>query len=93
MNEKRVTMTELTKSERTLQGKVVSDQRDKTITVLVETQKRHPVYEKIMKRHRKFHVHDEKNLGKIGDVVLIASCRPISKTKHWRLLNVIKSAV
>lgn len=77
---------------RTLQGEVVGDQRHKTIAVLVKTQKKHPTYKKIMVRSKKYHVHDEQNIGKIGDMVEIAECRPISKTKTWRLLKVVRAA-
>jgi small subunit ribosomal protein S17 len=77
------------KITRALQGKVVSDQRDKTIGVRVETQRQHMKYKKIIKRHKDFHAHDENNTARIGDVVEIAECRPISKTKTWTLTRVI----
>jgi len=77
---------------RTLTGRVVSDKMEKTITVLVERQVKHPLYKKYVKRSSKFHVHDENNEGHIGDVVAITECRPISKTKSWRLHEVVTRA-
>ncbi len=80
------------KRQRTLQGEVVGHQRHKTISVLVKTQKQHPKYKKIMSRDKTYHVHDENNVGKVGDLVEIKECRPISKTKTWRLLKVVLAA-
>jgi small subunit ribosomal protein S17 len=77
---------------RTLTGRVVSDKMDKTITVLVERQVKHPLYKKYVKRSSKLHVHDENNEGRIGDVVAITECRPVSKTKSWRLHEVARRA-
>ena len=77
---------------RTLTGRVVSDKADKTITVLVERKVKHPLYKKYVKRSTKLHVHDENNDGRIGDVVAIAESRPISKTKSWRLHEVVARA-
>jgi small subunit ribosomal protein S17 len=77
---------------RTLTGRVVSDKMDKTITVLVERQVKHPLYKKYVKRSGKFHVHDENNDGRLGDMVAITECRPISKTKSWRLHEVVTRA-
>jgi small subunit ribosomal protein S17 len=77
---------------RTLTGRVVSDKMNKTITVLVERQVKHPLYKKYVKRSSKFHVHDENNEGRLGDVVAITECRPISKTKSWRLHEVVTRA-
>lgn len=71
---------------RTLSGSVVSDRRDKTITVLVERSVKHPVYGKILRRRSKIHAHDEHNECRIGDQVTIVETRPISKQKSWRLL-------
>ena len=76
-----------------LVGKVVSDVNDKTITVLVETYKNDRLYKKRVKYSKKYTVHDEKNVAKKGDKVLIAETRPISKTKHFRLVRVIEKAV
>jgi small subunit ribosomal protein S17 len=74
---------------RTLQGMVVSDKMDKSITVLLERQVKHPLYKKYIKRSTKLHVHDEENECLIGDKVSIRECRPISKTKSWRLVEVL----
>ena len=76
-----------------LVGTVVSDVNDKTITVLVETYKNDRLYKKRVKYSKKYTVHDEKNIAKKGDKVLIAETRPISKTKHFRLVRVIEEAV
>ena len=76
-----------------LTGRVVSDKTDKTITVLVETYKRHPLYNKRVKYSKKYAAHDEKNIAKVGDTVRIASTRPLSKTKRYELVEVVKSAV
>lgn len=71
---------------RILEGDVVGDQNDKTITVLVERQFRHPVYKKYIKRTDKYRAHDEQNQYKIGDRVSIQECRPISKNKSWTVV-------
>lgn len=68
---------------RTLQGKVVSDKMDKTVTVLIERRVKHPLYGKIIQRSTKIHAHDEKNEYKIGDIVIITESRPLSRTKSW----------
>ncbi len=73
---------------RTLQGKVISDRMDKTITVLLERQVKHPLYKKYIKRSTKLHVHDENNDCAIGDMVAIRECRPISKSKSWTLVEI-----
>ena len=73
-------------------GTVVSDQRDKTRTVAIEYQSKHKKYGKFLARTAKFHVHDENNVSKNGDRVEIASCRPFSKTKSWRLVKVVEEA-
>jgi small subunit ribosomal protein S17 len=65
---------------------------DKTVTVLVERQVKHPMYGKYLRRSTKFKVHDEENSCKQGDVVTIAECRPISKNKSWRLVEVVERA-
>ena len=77
---------------RTIRGVVASDKGHKTIRVLVEYQTRHPKYGKYLKRRTTLHAHDEKNEAKEGDTVDIAECRPISKTKHHRLLRVVERA-
>jgi len=74
-------------------GIVVSDKRDKTRTVAVEYQSRHPKYGKYLHRQTRHHVHDESNASRKGDRVEIAPCRPLSKTKSWRLVRVVESAV
>jgi len=77
------------KIQRTLTGRIVSDKMDKTIVVLIERHVRHPLYGKYIKRSTKLHAHDETNQGKIGDTVVIAESRPISKLKSWKLVSVI----
>ncbi|WP_172370535.1 30S ribosomal protein S17 [Sporosarcina jiandibaonis] len=74
-------------------GRVVSDKMDKTITVLVETQKKHTLYGKRVKYSKKHKVHDELNEAKIGDIVRIAETRPLSKSKHFRLTEIVKKAI
>ena len=77
---------------RTKQGRVVSDKMDKTIVVLSETRVPHPVYGKIVRKSVKFKAHDDQNDAKIGDTVRIAECRPLSKDKRWRLVEVLERA-
>ncbi|CAM4213563.1 30S ribosomal protein S17 [Lederbergia lenta] len=74
-------------------GRVVSDKMDKTVTVMVETQKKHSLYGKRVKYSKKFKAHDEQNEAKIGDVVRIMETRPLSATKRFRLLEVVEKAV
>ena len=74
-------------------GRVVSDKMDKTITVLVETHKKHPLYGKRVKYSKKFKAHDEQNEAKIGDIVRIMETRPLSATKRFRLVEVVETAV
>jgi small subunit ribosomal protein S17 len=74
-------------------GRVVSDKMDKTITVLVETYKKHPLYGKRVKYSKKFKAHDELNEAKTGDVVRIMETRPLSATKRFRLVEVVETAV
>ena len=81
------------KLRRELIGKVVSAANDKTITVLVETYKNHPKYHKRAKSSKKYCVHDEKNIAKVGDTVRIVETRPLSKTKHFCLKEIVKEAV
>lgn len=80
-----------TKRQRTLVGRVLSNKMDKTATVLVERRVKHPLYGKYIRRSTKLHVHDEDNSCQIGDLVSIAECRPISRTKSWRLVSVLES--
>ena len=84
-------MTEA-KNVRTLQGKVVSDKMDKTVTVLVERKVKHPLYGKVIRRSTKIHAHDEQNQYCIGDVVVISEGRPLSKTKSWVVTELIEKA-
>lgn len=72
--------------KRILQGVVVSDAADKTITVKVERRFMHPLYKKFIKRSKKYAAHDENNQAKVGEIVRIRECRPISKTKTWELV-------
>src|SRR5829696_4660524 len=74
------------------QGTVVSDKGDKTIVVKVDTIKAHPRYKKVVRRSKRFHAHDERNEAKLGDVVKIVETRPLSKTKNWRLAEVVEVA-
>jgi small subunit ribosomal protein S17 len=80
------------KNTRTLVGKVVSDKRNKTITVLIERRTKHALYGKIVAKSSKYHAHDEKGEYKMGDVVEIAESRPISKTKSWVVTRLVEKA-
>ena len=80
------------KAARTLTGRVASDRMDKTITVLIERRVRHPVYGKIVRRTTRLHAHDEENQCGEGDTVVIEQCRPLSKTKAWRLVRIEERA-
>ena len=82
-----------TQTARTLTGRVLSNKMDKTITVVVERQVAHPLYKKIVRRRTKLHAHDEGNVCSEGDLVTIQECRPLSRTKSWRLLKVVEKAV
>jgi len=73
-------------------GKIISGKMDKTIVVAVESHYKHPLYNKILKRMKKYKAHDPEESGKTGDVVRISETRPLSKTKRWRLEEVIKKA-
>ncbi|MCB1828760.1 MAG: 30S ribosomal protein S17 [Chromatiaceae bacterium] len=81
-----------TTANRTLQGRVVSDKMDKTITVLVERRVKHPLYGKFVRKSTKVHAHDEDNECTIGDLVVVEQCRPLAKSKSWRLIKVIGKA-
>lgn len=83
-------MTEQT--VRTVQGRVVSNKMDKTITVAVERKVKHPIYGKFIKRTTKLHAHDETNQCNQGDVVTVRECRPLSKSKNWTLVDVVTKA-
>ena len=82
-------MSENTEVRRTVTGKVVSNKMDKTVTVLIERKVKHPVYGKYIRRSTKLHVHDAENACQEGDTVTIEECRPLSKSKSWRLVEVI----
>jgi small subunit ribosomal protein S17 len=81
-----------TEVARTLSGRVTSDKMDKTITVQIERLVRHPVYGKYIRRSTKLHAHDEQNECRPGDLVVIEQCRPLAKTKAWRLVQVLERA-
>jgi small subunit ribosomal protein S17 len=81
-----------TKNTRTLVGRVVSDKRDKTVTVLVERRVKHELYGKIVAKSRKYHAHDEKGDYHMGDTVEIAEGKPISKTKSWVVTRLLEKA-
>lgn len=72
---------------RIMQGVVVSDKMDKTIVVKIERKIKHPLYKKYIRRTKKYAAHDEANVAKIGDIVRIQECRPVSKRKHWEVLS------
>ncbi|HJP12584.1 MAG TPA: 30S ribosomal protein S17 [Gammaproteobacteria bacterium] len=86
-------MSDLNSVERALTGKVVSNSRDKTISVLVERRVRHPIYKKYIKRSTKVHAHDENNECGLGDVVRVTESKPFSKTKSWALLEIVEKSV
>ncbi len=78
--------------KKVFQGKVVSDKMDKTITVLIERRQLHPLYQKYVTRSKKLKAHDETNDAKIGDIVRVIECRPISKDKTWKLVEIVERA-
>jgi small subunit ribosomal protein S17 len=80
------------KRRRTLSGRVVSDKMHKTVTVLVERRVKHPLQGKVITRSKKYHAHDENNEAQAGDVVVIEECRPLSKTKSWRVAQLLEKA-
>ena len=81
------------KSKRTLIGRVVSDKMDKTVTVLIERRVKHPMYDKIIVRSKKYHAHNESNQAKAGDLVEIQESRPVSKSKAWVVTKLLEKAV
>ena len=86
-------MTEEKKSlKRTLIGKVVSDKRSKTVTVLVERRVKHALYGKIVAKSSKYHAHDENGAYHVGDVIVITESRPISRTKNWVVTRLVEKA-
>ena len=80
------------KTQKTLVGKVTSNKMDKTVTVAVENNVKHPLYGKILRRTYKLHAHDENNECNIGDRVRVSETRPVSKSKRWRLTDIIEKA-
>lgn len=82
-------MSENNKSPRTVEGRVVSNKMDKTVTVLVERNVKHELYGKYLRRSTKLHAHDEDNSCQEGDLVRVVECRPLSKTKTWRVVEVV----
>jgi small subunit ribosomal protein S17 len=87
-----MTEEQISKSRRTLTGKVVSDKMDKTVTVLVERKVKHPLYGKIIRLSKKYHAHDANNEFHDGDIVVIEECRPLSRTKTWNVSSLIQRA-
>jgi small subunit ribosomal protein S17 len=81
-----------TSSPRKLTGRVTSDKMNKTVTVLVERKVKHPLYGKFVSRSKKYHAHDEKNEFHPGDLVLIEETRPMSKTKAWKVVQLVEKA-
>jgi small subunit ribosomal protein S17 len=79
-------------SQRTIIGRVTSDKSDKSLTVAIERRVKHPVYGKYVRRRTKLHVHDENNEARSGHLVAISECRPVSKTKTWRLVRVVEKS-
>jgi small subunit ribosomal protein S17 len=79
--------------KKVLQGLVVSDKMEKTAVVSVERTVQHPLYKKTVRKSKKYKIHDEENVCQIGDQVRLIECKPISKDKSWRLLEVVRKAV
>ena len=79
--------------KKVLQGRVVSDKMDKTVTVVVETYRKHPIIGKRVKYSKKYKTHDENNTAKMGDIVRIQETRPLSATKRFRLIEIVKESV
>ena len=80
------------KTLRTVEGRVVSNKMDKTVTVLVERQVQHALYGKYIRRSTKLHAHDADNACQMGDMVRVAECAPLSKTKNWRVVEIVAHA-
>jgi small subunit ribosomal protein S17 len=85
-------MNEEIKATRTLEGRVVSNKMQKTVTVLVERQVKHELYGKYIRRSTKVHAHDEEGRCQEGDMVRVSECRPLSKTKNWRVVEILTRA-
>ncbi|WPL16738.1 30S ribosomal protein S17 [Thiorhodovibrio winogradskyi] len=81
-----------TATNRTLTGRVLSTAMQKTITLVVERRVKHPIYGKFLRRSTKLHAHDEENQCQVGDWVRVELCRPLSKTKNWRLVEIVERA-
>ena len=79
-------------TKRTLQGVVTSNAGDKSATIMIERRIKHPIYGKFIKRSTKLHVHDEANECNKGDTILVEECRPMSKTKSWKLVKIVEKA-
>ncbi len=85
-------MSERTGGKPTREGTVVSDRMDKTVVVQVERTTRHPLYGKVLRRNARYKVHDERNECQVGDHVRIMECRPLSRTKAWRVVEILRRA-
>ena len=85
-------MSDNANQTRTVEGRVVSNKMNKSVTILVERQVKHPLYGKYIRRSTKLHAHDEENACNEGDVVRVSECRPLSKTKNWRVVEVVTRA-
>jgi small subunit ribosomal protein S17 len=83
-------MSDQAAENRTLQGRVVSDKMDKSVTVSIERFVKHPVYGKFVRKSTKLHAHDENNECQVGDIVVVEQCRPLSKTKSWRFVKLVE---
>ncbi len=92
MTEQSVGPAAARQAARRLTGRVVSDKMDKTVTVLIERRVTHPLYGKVVRRSKRYHAHDETNECKEGDLVTIEECRPISKSKAWRIAKLLERA-
>ncbi len=90
MSQEELTMTET--KQRTLTGIVTSNAGDKSVTIMIERRIKHPIYGKYIKRSTRLRVHDEANECNHGDTIIVEQCRPMSKTKSWRLVKVIEKA-
>jgi len=82
-------MSETNQTIRTVNARVISDKMDKSATVLIERKVKHPVYGKYIRRSTKLHIHDEDNACREGDIVTIQECRPYSRTKSWKLVEIV----
>ena len=87
-----ITQMETRNLRKVRQGVVISDKMDKTIVVAAKFKEKHPIYGKFVQKTKKYHAHDEKNEAHIGDTVQIMETRPLSKTKRWRLIQIVEKA-